>query len=90
MERTKQRKESMSILNPATIKHATISRIAIAAALLLAPLMTYSAAYLVYGQMDQVTSTHSEAIQTKTATKVSLSRADSDLIAAAIAIAHSG
>ena len=66
----------------------TISRLAICAALLLAPLMTYSAAYLVYGQMDKVDAKHSEAAQTKEAIKISLSRADSEQIAQAIAAAN--
>jgi len=68
----------------------TISRIAVCVALVLAPFMTYGAAFLVYGQMDKVNTHHNEAVQPKTATKVKLSRADSEQIAAAIAIAHSG
>ena len=70
------------------LKHTTISRIAVCAALLMAPLMIYSAAFLVYGQIDQVNTTHSQNLQTKAPTKVSLSRTDSEQIAAAIALAY--
>lgn len=73
------------MLNNLTPK--TISRIAVFSAVLLAPLMTYGSAYLVYSQMDKVNTQHNEAVQPKATTKVSLSRADSAQIAANIAIA---
>lgn len=67
-----------------------ISRIAICAALVLAPLMVSSAAYLVDSQMSEVKAKHAESVQTKAATKVALSREDSAQIAQAIALANNG
>jgi len=80
----------MRILVMDSLTPKTIFRLAIVAAILLAPLMTYSSAFLVYSQMDKVNAKHSDAVQTKTATKVNLSRADSLQIAAAIEIAERG
>ena len=73
----------MSSLTPKTLTPKAIGRIAICVALFLAPVMTYSAAYLVYGQIDKVNAKYGQATQTKTATKVGLSRSDSAQIAAA-------
>ena len=73
----------MSNLNP-----KTFSRIVVCAAVLLVPLMTYGSALLVYSQMNQVEAKHSQ--QPKAATKVALSRQDSEQIAAAIEIASRG
>ena len=77
----------MSHLIPETLSSKTITRIAIFIALVLTPLMMYSAAVLVNGQMERV-GTSSQAYQAKPAIKVSLSRADSDQIAQAIALAY--
>lgn len=70
------------------IKPKTISRIAVFMAILLAPLMTYGSAYLLYSQTDRFQTKQTEAvIEMRVPTKVSLSRADSAQIAANIAIA---
>ncbi len=70
------------------IKPKTISRIAICMAILLAPLMTYGSAYLLYSQIDEVSAKQTEAAKViKAPIKVSLSRADSAQIAANIEIA---
>jgi len=76
-------------LSAKTLSPKAISRIAVCTALFLAPMMIYGSAYLVYGQIEKVNTTHNEAVQAKTATKVSLSRSDSEQIAAAIALAYS-
>ena len=70
-----------------TLSPKAISRIAVVAAVVLTPLMVYSSAFLVNGQMARVNTAHTQAVQPKTATKVGLSRADSEQIAAAIALA---
>ena len=80
-------KLNLDKINLDKLRPKTISRIAVCAAILLAPLMTYGSAYLVYSQMDKVSTKQSEAVQVKAPTKVSLSRADSAQIAANIALA---